>query len=74
MTPFTFSDGASVPSGNFICIPSENIMNDASIYDDPSKFDGFRFVDRSNDESTSKLRFSHPSWKFPYWGTVKQAW
>jgi cytochrome P450 len=75
MTPFTFSDGSSVPPGNFICIPQEEIMNDAAIYPNPSKFDGFRFVESNNSEQlTSRLRFSHPSWMFPYWGTVKQAW
>jgi hypothetical protein len=74
MTPFKFSEGGSVPAGNFICIPQEEILNDAAIYPNPSKFDGFRYVESNNGVPTSKLRLSHPSWMFPYWGTVKQAW
>ncbi|TVY21934.1 Cytochrome P450 monooxygenase paxQ [Lachnellula arida] len=73
MKPFTFSDGASVPVGNFICIPSAEIMGNEAIYPNASKFDGFRFVESNKSETTGGLKFSHPSWKFPYWGTVKQA-
>lgn len=72
---FTFKDGTHVPKGNWVCIPQQAIMGDPSLYNDPTVFQGFRFVNREDEENpTSKVRFSHPSWIFPYWGTIKQAW
>jgi hypothetical protein len=72
---FTFSNGTHVPAHNWIVVPQQAQMKDPSNYEDPETFNGFRFVNRVDGKmpiSTSRL--SHPSWKFPYWGSVKQAW
>ena len=75
VSPFTLSDGAHVPAGNWLSIPQREIMQDAANYENPQSFQGFRFVEQAADCSPFlELRLSHPSWKFPYWGTVKQAW
>lgn len=75
LSPFTFSDGTHVPAGNWLCIPQREIMQDASYYEDPLSFQGFRFVDRTSRAGPiPESRLSHPSWTFPFWGTVKQAW
>ena len=75
VSDFTFTDGTHVPAGNWVCIPQKAIMQDSALYADPTVFQGFRYV-HWNDlgEPASAARLSHPSWKFPYWGTVKQAW
>ena len=40
---FTFSNGVKVPQGVFIAI-SSIIHSDPEVFEDPSKFDGLRFV------------------------------
>ncbi|ESZ91025.1 cytochrome P450 [Sclerotinia borealis F-4128] len=76
---FTFSDGTYIPAGNWVCVPQQAILNDPNIYNDPETFQPFRFVQWENENGvsptpSSESRFSHPSWKYPYWGTLKQAW
>ena len=40
---FTFSDGTTIPRGTTVCVPrSVPHLND-KVYEDPLKFDGFRF-------------------------------
>ncbi|KAL9134458.1 MAG: hypothetical protein Q9175_004360, partial [Cornicularia normoerica] len=73
LSPFTFSDGVHVPSGNWVCVPQQALMQDPAIYPDPMIFDGFRFANGKDGNATSDSRFSHPSWRFPFWGSVKQA-
>ena len=74
MTPFTFSDGTHVPANNWIVVPQQAQMKDPANYPEPEKFDGFRFVKYSQEGASSESRLSHPSWRFPFWGSVKQAW
>ena len=74
LSPFTFSDGVHVPSGNWVCVPQQALMQDPANYPDPMTFDGFRFANGKDGNTTSESRFSHPSWRFPFWGSVKQAW
>ncbi|KAL8771386.1 MAG: hypothetical protein Q9203_004991 [Teloschistes exilis] len=78
MTPFTFSDGTHVPVNNWIVVPQQCMMKDPEHYPRPETFDGFRFVQpRGGGEeggvAGSESRLSHPSWRFPFWGSVKQA-
>ena len=76
MSPFTFSDGTHVPANNWVVVPQQRMMKDPANYAEPDTFDGFRFV-KGNDTtaaSNSESRLSHPSWRFPFWGSVKQAW
>jgi hypothetical protein len=75
MHPFTFSDGTQVPAGNWIVVPQQAHMKDGTHYADPENFNGFRFVkDMQGASGSSESRLSHPSWLFPFWGSVKQAW
>lgn len=73
MAPFTFSDGTHVPANNWIVVPQQAQMKDPANYAEPEKFVGFRFVTHSREGAASESRFSHPSWRFPFWGSVKQA-
>ena len=41
---YTFSDGTTVPAGTIIGISTSSIHRDPAIYEDPLKFDGFRFI------------------------------
>ena len=41
---FTFSDGTRVPKGTAMSVYISPTHLDETIYEDPSKFDGFRFV------------------------------
>ena len=40
---FTFSDGTTIPRGTTVCIPRSVAHFNDKVYEDPSKFDGFRF-------------------------------
>lgn len=71
MSPFTFADGTYVPKNNWVCVPHLPLMTDPATYPDPETFNGFRFVGK--DGVSSDSRFSHTSWSFPYWGSVKQG-
>ncbi|KAL9041306.1 MAG: hypothetical protein Q9180_001364 [Flavoplaca navasiana] len=73
MTPFTFSDGTHVPAKNWIVVPQQCMMKDPKHYPQPETFDGFRFVTHRDEGAVSESRLSHPSWRFPFWGSVKQA-
>ncbi|KAL8830386.1 MAG: hypothetical protein Q9191_001463 [Dirinaria sp. TL-2023a] len=73
MAPFTFSDGTHVPANNWIVVPQQSQMKDPANYTNPETFDGFRFVKSNKEGAASESRFSHPSWRFPFWGSVKQA-
>lgn len=72
--PFHFADGAVVPANNWLCIPQHAIMLDQKYYDDPSRFNGFRFVRpesvNATDYQAVKTNFSTPSFDFPFWGGV----
>ncbi|KAF8347875.1 cytochrome P450 [Amanita rubescens] len=43
MKDFTFSDGTTIPAGNFMCVPSLCIHTDPDNFDNAEAFDGFRF-------------------------------
>jgi cytochrome P450 len=55
LKPHTFKNGPHVPAGNIVCIPSYNIMNDASLYPSPQTFDGFRFMKASSNDEINHL-------------------
>jgi cytochrome P450 len=40
----TFSDGTSVPAGTVVTVPSSSIHLDPDTYEDPLRFEGFRFI------------------------------
>ena len=72
VSPYTFADGTYVPAKNWIAVPQRALMNDPAIYPNPDVFDGFRFTTTDCDGNIkSKSRFTHPSWTYPYWGSVR---
>jgi cytochrome P450 len=72
MLPFTSPDGYRIPAGNWVAIPQVALMRDEKIWPGALAFEGFRFVDEEN--SISKSRFTHPSYNFPFWGSIRGAW
>ncbi|KAI9814562.1 MAG: hypothetical protein M1827_003117 [Pycnora praestabilis] len=73
LSPFTFKDGTHIPTGNWACVPQQALMQDPANYPDSTTFNGFRFVNDKGVTKGSDSRFSHPSWLFTFWGSVKQA-
>ena len=43
MKDFTFSDGTTIPRGTLVSASSHNVHFDDKVYEDPLRFDGFRF-------------------------------
>ena len=78
MYPFHFADGTVVPADNWLCIPQQAIMQAREYYDDPSTFNGFRFMRQENGDAigdqTGKTQFSTPSFDFPFWGSTTRPW
>ena len=72
MVPYTSPDGYHVPVGNWLAIPQISLMRDESIWPRAMSFEAFRFVDEYN--GTSKSRLTHPSYEFPFWGSIQHAW
>jgi cytochrome P450 len=40
---FTFSDGTIIPQGTFVSVSTHNVHFNDKVYEDPLRFDGFRF-------------------------------
>jgi cytochrome P450 len=51
---FTFSDGTTIPRGALVSVSAHNAHFNDKVYEDPLKFDGFRF---------SKMRLESPKKK-----------
>ena len=49
-------------------------MKDPAYCLDPETLHGFQFIEYEGGRTESESRLSHPSWRFPFWGSVKQAW
>ena len=45
MNDFTFSDGTTIPRGTTVCVSTLNAHFNNKLYEDPLKFNGFRFSD-----------------------------
>lgn len=72
MVPYTAPDGYHVPTGNWLAIPQLSFMRDESIWPRALAFEGFRFVDKK--DGTSESRLTHPSYDFPFWGSIRHTW
>ncbi|MCJ1400968.1 hypothetical protein MMC11_004179 [Xylographa trunciseda] len=72
MVPYTSPDGCLIPAGNWIAIPQLSLMRDESVWPRALTFEGFRFVDEKH--GTSESRLTHPSYEFPFWGSIRHAW
>jgi cytochrome P450 len=57
---FTFSDGTNLPAGSMLQVSAIHMHLDAEVFDDPLKFDGFRFV-KMKERAVSE---GHPEKKF----------
>ena len=44
MADYTFSDGTFIPAGTIVGVSSNSVHRDPQTYEDPLRFDGFRFV------------------------------
>ncbi|KAH8654976.1 cytochrome P450 [Tricladium varicosporioides] len=73
MTPFTFSDGTHIPTGNYIRIAQQALMLDPDVYSNPTEFQPSRFISDESNERASHSRLSQPSPTFPFWGSVGRA-
>lgn len=60
MKEFTFSDGTKVPAGSMLQVSAIHMHLDAEVFEDPMKFDGFRFV-KMKDRAIAE---GHPEKKF----------
>ena len=75
MRPFTFSDGTYIAVGNWACVPQKVMMRDPETYEDPEKFDGFRFLPLSGEEKSGKgSSFTDADERFPFWGLGQHTW
>lgn len=72
MVPYTSPKSYHVPTGNWLAIPQLSLVRDESIWPRALAFEGFRFVDGKN--GTSESRLTHPSYEFPFWGSIRHAW
>lgn len=72
MVPYTTRDSHHIPTGNWLAIPQLSLMRDESIWPRAKVFEGFRFVDEKSGASESRL--THPSYEFPFWGSIHHAW
>ncbi|OKL62700.1 hypothetical protein UA08_01152 [Talaromyces atroroseus] len=53
LQPFTFSNGTRLMKDDVACVPLQCILTDPSIYQDPLKFDPYRFM-RANSNNNSE--------------------
>ncbi|TFK69250.1 cytochrome P450 [Pluteus cervinus] len=52
---YTFSDGTTIPAGQYVCATAHMIHTDQDNYPNPDQFEGFRFADlRDGDRESSK--------------------
>ena len=72
MKDYTFSDGTFVPAGATVAIPSRAVQTDPTIYDNPTKFDGFRFSSLPDAENARQQMVSS-SINFLQWGGGARA-
>ncbi|KAF8662095.1 hypothetical protein AX16_001205 [Volvariella volvacea WC 439] len=54
---FTFSNGITLPYGTFISAPAYPIHRDPAVYENPERFDGYRFYKLCTDEK-SRLKYT----------------
>ncbi|PPR01224.1 hypothetical protein CVT26_015299 [Gymnopilus dilepis] len=73
---FTLSNGITIPAGSYITFANRPTHNDARYHDHPTEFQGFRFVEQTNEqeglkgEKSSMVSLSHD---FLAWGLGKHA-
>lgn len=68
MKPFQFSEGTNVPTGTLISVASGAIHIDGKIYDDPLRFDPFRFERLRQQDGSEGLQYQFSSTSLEYLG------
>lgn len=74
LLPVRFSDGSYLPEGNLVCVPQQVLTRDVKFYDNPTEFDGFRFVVQDESGIRSSPEFTDVTPSFPFWGSPTKAW
>lgn len=75
MKPFTFSNGLTIPVGQFLAAPSGGIHADDAIYENAREFDGFRFSRMREAEGESAKHHSvNTGTQYLVFGHGKHAW
>jgi cytochrome P450 len=59
LSPFTFSNGVTIPAGTFFGLPVHSIHTDEEIYPNAQEFDGFRFLKLREKEGDGVLAARH---------------
>jgi cytochrome P450 len=54
LNDFTFSDGTTIPGGTSVCVSTQDAHLNDKVYEDPLRFDGFRFS-KMREGSTKKV-------------------
>ncbi|KAI4154201.1 MAG: hypothetical protein LQ340_001833 [Diploschistes diacapsis] len=70
LSPFTFSDGTVVQTGNWICMPQQAITLDKEYYPEPLEFKGFRLV-KEEKTMCAGSRLTTATFEFPFWGGTR---
>ena len=68
MKPFRFSNGTSLPAGTLISVASGAIHIDEKIYDDPLRFDPFRFARLRQQDCDEGPQYQFSSTSLEYLG------
>ena len=75
LQPLTFSDGTYVPEGTIIVTPALATHTDSDNYQDPHKFDPFRYYSEKEIENSAvKHQFVTTSGDYVAFGLGKHAW
>jgi cytochrome P450 len=64
---FTFSDGTTIPRGSFVSVSTHNAHFNDKVYEDPLRFDGFRFSNM-REGSAKKVGMVSPSQNYLTFG------
>jgi cytochrome P450 len=76
--PYTFKDGLHIPAGSWVCAPSRAVMQDPNNFDDPTEFNGYRFVSKAVVHNASKpitlSKYTDTEPKFLFWSHGRRAW
>lgn len=68
---FTLSNGLTLPEGSRFCVPASQVSLDPEIWEDPYKFDGFRYeaLRSQKPENISQMQFPTPTTHSLHFGT-----
>ena len=59
LSPFTFSNGVTIPAGTLFGLPVHSVHMDEEIYPNAQEFDGFRFLKLREKEGDDVLAARH---------------